>query len=37
VTPGLRTGDQVVIAQGLASGDRVVDDGALFLQFRQAQ
>ena len=37
VTLGPRTGDQVVIPDGLASGDRIVDDGALFLQFRQIQ
>jgi membrane fusion protein, heavy metal efflux system len=37
VTLGSRTGDQVVIPNGLASGDRIVDDGALFLQFRQIQ
>ncbi len=37
VTLGPRTGDQVVIPSGLASGDRIVDDGALFLQFRQIQ
>jgi cobalt-zinc-cadmium efflux system membrane fusion protein len=37
VTLGARTGDQVVIPTGLASGDRIVDDGALFLQFRQIQ
>ena len=37
LTLGPRTGDQVVIPNGLASGDRIVDDGALFLQFRQIQ
>ena len=37
VTLGSRTGDQVVIPSGLESGDRIVDDGALFLQFRQIQ
>jgi membrane fusion protein, heavy metal efflux system len=37
VTLGPRTGDQVVIPKGLESGDRIVDDGALFLQFRQIQ
>ena len=37
VTQGARTGDQVVIPTGLAIGDRIVDDGALFLQFRQIQ
>jgi cobalt-zinc-cadmium efflux system membrane fusion protein len=37
VTLGPRTGDQVAIPTGLASGDRIVDDGALFIQFRQIQ
>ena len=37
VTLGSRTGEQYVIPDGLASGDRIVDDGALFLQFRQIQ
>ena len=37
VTLGERTGDQFVIATGLASGNRIVDDGALFVQFRQLQ
>ena len=37
VTLGPRTGDQTVIPTGLESGDRIVDDGALFLQFRQIQ
>ncbi len=37
VTLGPRTGDQVVIPDGLATGDRIVDDGALFIQFRQIQ
>jgi len=37
VTLGPRTGEQVVIPTGLASGDRIVDDGALFIQFRQIQ
>jgi cobalt-zinc-cadmium efflux system membrane fusion protein len=37
VTLGPRSGDQVVVPSGLASGDRIVDDGALFLQFRQIQ
>ena len=37
VTQGPRTGDQVAVPSGLASGDRIVDDGALFLQFRQIQ
>ena len=37
VTQGPRTGDQVAIPTGLAAGDRIVDDGALFLQFRQIQ
>jgi cobalt-zinc-cadmium efflux system membrane fusion protein len=37
VTLGPRTGDQVVIPKGLESGDHIVDDGALFIQFRQIQ
>jgi cobalt-zinc-cadmium efflux system membrane fusion protein len=37
VTLGARTGDQVAIPTGLAIGDRIVDDGALFIQFRQIQ
>jgi len=37
VTLGSRTGDQIVIPKGLESGDRIVDDGALFIQFRQIQ
>jgi cobalt-zinc-cadmium efflux system membrane fusion protein len=37
VTLGSRTADQVVIPKGLESGDRIVDDGALFIQFRQIQ
>jgi cobalt-zinc-cadmium efflux system membrane fusion protein len=37
VTLGPRSGDQVVVPSGLASGDRIVDDGALFIQFRQIQ
>ena len=37
VTLGPRAGDQLVIPSGLATGDRIVDDGALFLQFRQIQ
>ena len=37
VTPGARTGDQVVIEKGLAGGERIVDDGAIFVQFTQIQ
>lgn len=37
VTLGARTGDQYVIPKGLERGERIVDDGALFLQFRQIQ
>jgi cobalt-zinc-cadmium efflux system membrane fusion protein len=37
VTPGDRAGDQVEIADGLKAGERVVADGALFLQFMQSQ
>ncbi|MDQ2802402.1 MAG: efflux RND transporter periplasmic adaptor subunit, partial [Pseudomonadota bacterium] len=37
VTLGPRTGDQYVIPEGLKSGDRIVDDGAIFVQFMQIQ
>ncbi|WP_304189979.1 efflux RND transporter periplasmic adaptor subunit [Phenylobacterium aquaticum] len=37
VTLGDRTGDQYEIADGLKSGDRIVVDGALFLQFMESQ
>ncbi len=37
VTLGYRTGDQYEIAAGLRSGDRLVVDGAVFVQFMQSQ
>ena len=37
VTLGNRTGDQYVIPEGLAAGERIVVDGGLFLQFMQSQ
>lgn len=37
VTLGYRSGDQYAIAGGLNSGQQVVTDGALFLQFMQQQ
>ena len=37
VTLGGRTGDQYEVRAGLASGDRIVSDGALFLQFAGSQ
>ena len=37
VALGYRTGDQYDIPKGLKAGDRVVDDGALFVQFLQNQ
>lgn len=37
VTLGQRTGDSFVVTDGLAPGDRVVADGAIFLQFMQTQ
>ncbi|MDE2182743.1 MAG: efflux RND transporter periplasmic adaptor subunit [Alphaproteobacteria bacterium] len=37
VTPGYRDGDRYDITSGLKSGDRVVSNGALFLQFMQNQ
>jgi cobalt-zinc-cadmium efflux system membrane fusion protein len=37
VTLGDRVGDQVDIASGLQSGDQVVVDGGLFVQFMQSQ
>ena len=37
VTLGDRVGDQVNIASGLQSGDQVVVDGGLFIQFMQSQ
>jgi cobalt-zinc-cadmium efflux system membrane fusion protein len=37
VTPGYRDGDRYDISSGLKPGDRIVSDGALFLQFMQTQ
>jgi len=37
VTLGIRTGDAYDIAEGLSGGDKIVVDGALFLQFMQSQ
>lgn len=37
VTVGDRTGDQYDITSGLRAGERIVDDGAIFLQFMQSQ
>jgi cobalt-zinc-cadmium efflux system membrane fusion protein len=37
VTLGYRAGDQYDIPQGLQAGDRVVVDGAIFVQFMQSQ
>lgn len=37
VTPGVRDGDTIEITNGLASGEKVVTDGGLFVQFAQNQ
>jgi cobalt-zinc-cadmium efflux system membrane fusion protein len=37
VTLGYRAGNQCGIADGLRAGDRIVDDGAIFIQFMQNQ
>ena len=37
VTLGSRTGDQYEVAAGVAAGERIVVDGALFLQFAGSQ
>jgi cobalt-zinc-cadmium efflux system membrane fusion protein len=34
---GSRTGDTYEITSGLAAGDQVVTDGALFVQFAESQ
>jgi cobalt-zinc-cadmium efflux system membrane fusion protein len=34
---GHRTGDQYLIPEGLAAGERIVVDGGLFVQFMQSQ
>jgi len=37
ITIGARVGDQYEVTAGLSAGDRIVVDGALFLQFSGAQ
>jgi cobalt-zinc-cadmium efflux system membrane fusion protein len=37
VTLAYRTGDQYDIAEGLKSGDEIIVDGGLFVQFMQTQ
>jgi cobalt-zinc-cadmium efflux system membrane fusion protein len=37
ITPGVRTGDRYDVAEGLRPGDRIVYDGAIFVQFMQDQ
>jgi cobalt-zinc-cadmium efflux system membrane fusion protein len=37
VTLGDRAGDQYIITDGLIAGNRIVDDGGIFLQFMQSQ
>jgi cobalt-zinc-cadmium efflux system membrane fusion protein len=37
VTPGYRSGDETEIESGLKQGERIVADGAIFLQFMQSQ
>jgi cobalt-zinc-cadmium efflux system membrane fusion protein len=37
VTLGYRAGDQYDISEGLKRGDRIVADGAIFIQFMQSQ
>ncbi|MEO8999764.1 MAG: efflux RND transporter periplasmic adaptor subunit [Rhodanobacter sp.] len=37
VTLGSRTGNQYVIPEGLKTGDQIVVDGAIFVQFMQSQ
>ncbi len=37
VTLGYRSGDRTDISEGLKAGDRIVIDGALFVQFMQSQ
>jgi cobalt-zinc-cadmium efflux system membrane fusion protein len=37
VTLGVRTGDQYDITAGLHGGERIVDNGGIFLQFMQSQ
>jgi cobalt-zinc-cadmium efflux system membrane fusion protein len=37
VTLGDRTGDSYAVTSGLGAGERIVDDGGIFLQFMQSQ
>jgi cobalt-zinc-cadmium efflux system membrane fusion protein len=37
VTLGYRSGDRNEITEGLKTGDKVVVDGAIFVQFMQSQ
>jgi cobalt-zinc-cadmium efflux system membrane fusion protein len=37
VTLGERNGDNYLVLSGLQSGERIVDDGGIFLQFMQSQ
>jgi cobalt-zinc-cadmium efflux system membrane fusion protein len=37
ITLGSRVGDEYEVTQGLAAGDRVVSEGALFIQFAESQ
>ncbi len=37
ITQGARVGDGYLVADGLKPGDRIVDDGAVFVQFMQDQ
>ena len=37
VTLGERNGDSYLVLSGLGSGDRIVNDGGIFLQFMQSQ
>jgi cobalt-zinc-cadmium efflux system membrane fusion protein len=37
VTLGSRNGDQYLIPDGIKSGDQIVVDGAIFVQFMQSQ
>lgn len=37
VTVGYRAGDRYDISEGLKAGDKIVDDGSIFIQFMQSQ
>ena len=37
VTLGSRVGDQYEVVSGISAGDKVVSEGALFLQFAESQ